>query len=142
MCDTVGVAGAQFTVLQQRIEFEADVTIVSAGLLPDGQEDVLSLLDEAIGHGPGDGGVVVTFGSEGGDFTVETAGLEQVGDDDGIAGSAGGSEGAVAGDELRVDGIEPEFGSGGDKRAKSGRHGWGLWLGCVAVVDAILSWVF
>ena len=46
-------------VFQQRVELEADVAVVAAGLLPDRQEDLLGRLTSLSVMRPGDGLVVV-----------------------------------------------------------------------------------
>src|SRR5262249_42722918 len=102
-------------VLQQRVQLEADVAVVAVRLVPGGAEDLLRLGDQVVGDLPGDGLVVEPLPQLFGEEVVEPAGLDQVGDDDGVGRGPGGAPGAVGGDFLRVDGVKPELGATGDQ---------------------------
>src|SRR5439155_24768659 len=95
-------------------------------------EDLLGVPDDAVGHLPGDLFVAQALAHELGEFLVEAAGFDQVGDDDWVTGGAGGAEGAIAGDEVRIDAVEPQLRPRGDERLQrsggrglsGGRLGW------------------
>ena len=50
----LGVRRAGLRILQQRVELEAHVAVVAAGLLPDRAKHGLGLADQLVGHLPGD----------------------------------------------------------------------------------------
>jgi hypothetical protein len=112
-----------FRVFEERIELEADVAIVAVGLAPDRLEDLLGLAHEHVGQLPGD----IAVGEAGTQMLlerlIEAAGLDEVGDDDRIGGRARGAPGAILTHEVRVDRIEPEFGSGRDQGLQRTGHG-------------------
>ena len=113
----------RFRVFQKRVQLKTYVAVVAAGLLPNGQEQPLRAADEQIGQVPGNvvvRGAVLDFGF---DFAVQQAGLDQVGNDDRVRGGAGDAERPVALHEFRVDGVEPDLGTGGYKRF-DGFHFW------------------
>ena len=58
LADPLRMRQVQLRVFQQRIDLEAHVAVVAAGLLPDGQEDLLGVADQRVGHLPGDLAVV------------------------------------------------------------------------------------
>ena len=111
----LGVRRPGLRIFQQRIQLEADVAVVAGGRLPDGQEDLLGLVDQFVGHLPGDRGVVRLRRASTVELGVEAAGLDQVGQDDRIGGGPGGPPGPVADHQVRIDRIEPELGSASDQ---------------------------
>jgi len=102
-------------ILDQGVQFEADVAIVALGGFPGRKEYVLCPFHQPVGHGPGDVFVLKAVAHESSQIVVEPPGFNQIGNDDRIGSRSGDAPLTVAGDFIRVDGIEPNFGSGGDQ---------------------------
>ena len=113
----------QLRVLQQRIDLETDVAVVAAGLLPDGQEDLLGVADQLVGHLPGDLAVVEPLPHQPLDVRVEPSGGHQIGHDDRVGRCAGGARGSIRADQVGVDRVEPEFRAGGQQGFDGIWHG-------------------
>ena len=96
-------------VLQKRIHLETHIAVVAAGLLPDGQEDVLGMADQLVGQFPGDLLVAPALLHEAIDQVVAPSAGDKIGDDDRVRGGAGGPRGEIPLHQVRVDRIEPEF---------------------------------
>ncbi len=119
--DPLGVRDGGMDVFKERVKLEADVAVVALGLLPDGVEHFLGVVDEMVGHLPGDVGVILPFADQLGDVVIEAAGLDQVRDDDRVARRAACAQRPVGLHQLRVDRIEPDLSTGGNQGLK--RHG-------------------
>ena len=107
--DPLRVRQVQLRVFQQRIDLEADVAVVAAGRLPHGQEDLLGVAHQQVGHLPGDFVVVEPLPGQPIDVRVEPSGGHQIGHDDRVRRCAGGAGGSIRADQIGVDRVEPEF---------------------------------
>ena len=103
----------QLGILQQRIHLEADVPIIAARLLQNGQKYRLGATDEPVGHFPGDRIVVEALLHKSFDFAIEPPGSEQVGHNNRVGGRTGRSKLPIAEDQLGIDRIEPQLCSRG-----------------------------
>lgn len=110
-------------VFEERIKFKADVACFAFAVFEGIAESVLGFRDELIGHLPGDFFVGKALVEEGLEIVVESAGFDEVRDDDRIAGRARSAVLFELGDEVGVDAIEPEFRAGGDEGFEWAGHG-------------------
>jgi hypothetical protein len=113
--DALGVSRGIYFVFKKRIELEADVAVIPLGRCPNRREDILGVINELVGHGPGDGGVVLAFVHEFFNKRIKAPCLDEVRDDDRIGGGAGRAHGEVLFNQFGIDGVEPEFGAGSDE---------------------------
>ena len=102
-------------IFQQRVQFEADVAVIAMRPFPDRQKHVLGLPDQIIRHFPGDRGIVHAFVDQTSHVLIEAARFQDIRDDDRVGGGAGRAQNPVSLHQLRIDGIQPELGSGGDQ---------------------------
>ena len=119
----LGGRRGQLAVFQQRIQLEADVTVVALRCRPDGTERCLRVTDQLIRERPSDALIGQTCGGQLPYSGITLAGLDDVGDDDWIRSGSGCPEGVVLLHLGGINRVQPEFCSRGDERLE--RHGKG-----------------
>ena len=95
-------------VFQQWIQLEAYVAVVAPGLLPHRKKHLLRLADQLVGRLPGDLLVRESLLQQLFQVAVEAPGLDQARNDDRVRGSTAGAQGEILGNQVRIDGIEPQ----------------------------------
>ncbi len=111
----LGMRQIAFRILQERVDLETDVTVVSRRLLPDRQKFRLRAAHQPIGHLPGNLPVVSALGHQAGHLLVKSAALQQLRDNDRIGSRTRRPQGTIRGDQARVDRIQPQFGPARDQ---------------------------
>ena len=101
-------------IFEQGIQLKADVAVVALRGFMNRAENLLRLPHQQVGQLPGDLLIPQTPRHQRRQFLIKAAGLDNVGDDDGVGSSAGGAALTIDAQEIRINGIEPESGSAFD----------------------------
>ena len=109
-------------VFDERVQLKADIAVVAVRRVPDRKEDLLRLAHEHVGHGPGNFLILEAIAEQLGHFAIETAGLDQVRDDDRVGSRSSSAPGTIACDLVRIDGIEPQLCSRSNEGLQRGSH--------------------
>ena len=92
-----------------------DKTVTSTNPNEEGTVGLLRVGDELVVELPRDGRVVQAGVDQLRDALVESAGLDDVGDDDRVGRRSRDAPGALRFNQRRVDRVEPDFRAGGDQ---------------------------
>jgi hypothetical protein len=101
--DALGVRHVGGHIFDERIELKAHIAVVALGFFPDGQENILSLLDQLIGEFPGQIAIAKAFGGQFGDVGVKPARFDQVRHNDRVGCGAGCAFRPILTDKIRID---------------------------------------
>jgi hypothetical protein len=113
--DALGVRGCELGILEQWIDLEAHVPVVTPCGVMDRSEHLLRRSHEPVRELPGDRLVALPLARELSQASVTEPTLDDVRDDDGVRRGTGGAEQSSGLHQLRIDGIEPQLGPAADQ---------------------------